>query len=558
MKDLYSNLFYKIKFSIEDRESESDLLWKVVLHIKEWMTRKHNTRTVLALSNKNNDWTNLKNGGVLQGNNIKIVSEAFFTDEPFKAAYWACKITEFQESKTGCAPRQWTTEIGFEPVSPNKADFSCIISYRDRPGFVGDYEEIPKANIPNLIKILWEDSTLLCRNGIDTPTGKPIELKKGDWAAFWNDLNNEQRTIPYIYVSPRNSFEESESPNLVDPNELAIAVGGNAKVCYGLNIDVTNDMNDVCPPDYVCYDGAVRVYYTNIDESNPRDPKRHRFLSSRYINQSGSDHIIDIIRRAIAQDADFSERFFRVEDCVEKRNSFLRKKRLEELKRKHSKERKDLESNANDALQLAFDAEEKQLEAETLADSYAKEKDRLESENYNLRTELESYRQMAKENADLKKTSNSRYNTKEYPKTCNDIVNYFDAVFCDRIAFSEDAIQSLKDCTIPCEKLWNILFSLSTVMYDLYINGSGDIYKEFKHRTNIDVARGEGSMTHKNNKNMRQYKTEYHNDTIDIEPHITFSDKGQSVHFGFSKNDKKVIVGHCGEHLDNYTTQKVH
>ena len=371
--------------------------------------------------------------------------------------------------------------------------------------------------------------------------------------------------MPYIYISPLN-YPSKEKITLIDPDQLALAMGGNAMVYYAKDPAVTNEMNLICPEEYKCYNGAIRVYYPHIDESNPKDSRKHRFLSARYIEDMGEDRFLQIMRRAIAQDAHFYEDFFRTDVCREMREKIGRQKRLEELKQQHSQElaikekelSKEKESIESRALALAVEEEKKRLETEDLADYYAEENQALREENYNLRTENESYITLAKENTDLRKVCDNRLSTKDYPKTPQDIVQYFEATFADMIAFSDDAKDSLKSCTISPDDLWKTFFALATIMNELYINGTGDIYREFQHKSGIHAKRGEGTETRKDSKLMRQYETEYHGEIIDIEAHITYPKIKQSIHFGFSKKDNKLVVGWCGKHKDNYTTQKVH
>lgn len=63
-------------------------------------------------------------------------------------------------------------------------------------------------------------------------------------------------------------------------------------------------------------------------------------------------------------------------------------------------------------------------------------------------------------------------------------------------------------------------------------------------------------MTRKDKSLMRQFETTYQGEIINIEPHITYSRLGQSIHFGFAEADQKVVVGHCGKHLEIYSSQK--
>ncbi|MBR4769989.1 MAG: hypothetical protein IK090_03560 [Clostridia bacterium] len=564
MRDLYSTLFYKIKFTVEETNTELDLLWKIVLLIRDWMTNKYN-RLSERIPSDIHQWSALKNGGQIKGDRVVLFSEYCLIEQPMQSSFWACKIIETPKMDKDVAPRQWTTEIGVEPIEKNKIVFSCIISYSDRSGFIGESAEIPRPSIPNLIRIIWNDPDLICECGIDKPSVDPRMIKPGEWRSFWEQVKNQERAMPYIYISPLN-YPSKEKITLIDPDQLALAMGGNAMVYYAKDPAVTNEMNLICPEEYKCYNGAIRVYYPHIDESNPKDSRKHRFLSARYIEDMGEDRFLQIMRRAIAQDAHFYEDFFRTDVCREMREKIGRQKRLEELKQQHSQElaikekelSKEKESIESRALALAVEEEKKRLETEDLADYYAEENQALREENYNLRTENESYITLAKENTDLRKVCDNRLSTKDYPKTPQDIVQYFEATFADMIAFSDDAKDSLKSCTISPDDLWKTFFALATIMNELYINGTGDIYREFQHKSGIHAKRGEGTETRKDSKLMRQYETEYHGEIIDIEAHITYPKIKQSIHFGFSKKDNKLVVGWCGKHKDNYTTQKVH
>lgn len=564
MKDLHETLFYNIKFTVQAKQKESDLLWDIVLLIKKWMTNKHNRKNE-NLTTDIHQWLALKNGGQIVGNRIRIISESCFVEIPLSTAYWACKITEFPKAKPDVAPRQWTTEIGVEPLSIDKVNFSCIISYSDRAGFIGECAKIPQPSIPGIVRMVLDNPGFDCQDGIDKPTIEPRKMVPGDWFPFWERLKNNERTIPYIYISPKNNFTDS-APLLIDPKQVALATGGNAIVYYAEDNGVTEEMNYCCPEDYKCYDGAIRIYYPGIDETQPKDDQRHRYLSAKFIEKVGEDGLIQILRRAIAQDVRFYDSFFRIEDCRAKREAIIRQKRLAELKQQHiqelaSKEKKhseEVETIENDALNLAEEAERKQLEAEDRAAYFEEENKLLREEVFKLRSENEAYIPMVKENADLRKACNNRLSIRDYPQNAQDIVYYFITAFADKIAFSDDALYSLRDCSITPVDLWSVFFALATVMNDLYIGGTGDIYKEFRNKTGIDISRGEGTMTRKDSKLMRQYETKYHGETIDIEAHITYPKIGQSIHFGFSDKDQKLIVGWCGKHKDNYTTRKVH
>lgn len=560
MIDLSNSIFYKIKFNISSLGADDDLVQKLVDHIRVWLVRKWN-RKRKTIPDDIPTWDAIKSGSILRSFDKKSVfmeSTAFFEDPDLP--FWACRISENSPPKVEYAPREWITEIGIESQDKGVVAFSCVISFVDRPGFIGQCEDEPAPNIPNLIKRILDDNSIVCTYGCDNVTIAPIKLSVGMWLPYWEKVLDEKRTVPYIYLSQKYDQASGKMIHLVDPNQLSTAAGGNAIVFYEDDLGVIDEMNYFCPRAYKCYGGAIRVYYPNTNPDDPLDVHRHRYISADTIKDFGEQSIIRMIRRALAQDVHFYESFFRVDDCRRKQESFDRQQRLRELTQKHEAEKKRLtkekEAEADTYFALAEEEEEKRIQAEELLSDVRESLQRLKEENYNLSSEIDGYRSLAAKNAELERVCNNRLSTKQYPETHLDIVNYFDATFGDRIAFSDDAHKSLKTCIIPQGEFWKVLFALATCMYELQKDGSGDIYSQFRQETGIDISRGEGTMTRKDPKLMRQFTTEYHNQIINIEPHITFPRIGQSIHFGFSERDEKIVIGSCGEHKEIYSSQK--
>lgn len=556
MIDLNSTTFYKVRFIISRIDPEQDLLWRLVCHIKSWQTNKWNRQEKL-LSDDAKDWSYLKKGGKIvsvDNKTVAVSSAVCYMPEPAKNnTYWACQIIETPFSEYEFAPRRWVTEVGYEPIDENKAYFSCVISYSDRPGFIGECEPMPLPNIPGLIKRIIDDKTIECYCGADKISIAPQKIENGGWMNFWEKLKSEERNIPYIYISPKNNFLSEADCLYVDPENIAKAVGGNALVFYATSKVVTDEMNFFTPQELACYNGMIRIYYPGVKPTDELDYTRHRYFHPDQIETMGEGAVCQILRRALAQDMTSCDKFFRIDDCRAMVEANIRKKRLKELQSAHQEKLKEVE---NESMSLAMEEEEKKLIAEAERDRLRAELDGLKEENFRLTLQNESYRSLAKDNAALQKAVSSRLSTKDYPKTHEDVVNYFEATFGDKIQFTDDARRTLKTCSIDLSDLWEALFALATVMWDLYFTKSGDIYKEFKMQTGIKATRGEGSMTRADAKLMRQFVTDYNGESIDIEAHITYPQKKQSIHFGFSDKDKRIIVGSCGAHKEVYSSEK--
>ncbi len=561
MSYLNYNIFYKAKFLLVSTAENSDMLWDFIKSIRFWQVTKWNKNGSSVLNNSNSTWIRLKNGGRIfsfdeNERPVYIESEYFSPQDNEAQHFWACKISEKTSKKRGYCERDWVTEIGFKQLEKGIAEFSCVISYGDMPEFIGRYEETPSPTLPGLIRNLINSKKFKCVVGIDPIQNKPTELHVGDFPAFQELLANPQRTIPYIFISPKVDTDHPSTTTLfVDPQKLATIVCGNARVFYTTSADFMDEMNYMIGgKEYGCSGGSIRVYKPGFNIREPDKAHRHRMLYPSFIEEIGEDETLRIYRRALAQNVNYFDVYFGIKQCQEMRTEEARKKRIDELRSKHEKELGELQ---NSMLDDAIEEEARRLEAEQKVAELEQQLDEAAAKRYGYEAQIEGMRATVNRVAELETAVQSRLSIPKYPQTHYDIAQYFITSFADRIDFSDSATKSLKTCSISLKELWNVLYGLATVMCDLMQNDScTDPYKEFKTRTGIDASRGEGSMTRKDSSLMEQFETSYQGRIIDIEPHITFGREGQSIHFGFDETTRRIIIGHCGKHLDIYSTRK--
>lgn len=144
MLDLNATMFYKSKFTISTVNVCDDLLWEVVLEIRNWMTNKWNYRDDVILPSDIRRWTALKNGDRIfskPGENVVYIESEYYKSFEADKQYWACRISEKRKPQPGIAPRQWISEVGYEQEEKGIATFSCVITYSDAAGFIGEYEK---------------------------------------------------------------------------------------------------------------------------------------------------------------------------------------------------------------------------------------------------------------------------------------------------------------------------------------------------------------------------------------------------------------------------------
>ena len=475
--------------------------------------------------------------------------------------FWACQITESWPSQNGCAPREWTTEIGFCQQTAHTAEISIVIYYSDRPGFIGPCEAPPLASVPKLIRSLCSDETLKCTVGEYPVTLQSTHLAPGDFPDFWRVVCDKEREIPVVYLSPRGgATEEAGAKPLLDPQMLTNILGPNALVYYADDLDFSREMTRLCVPEEMgCYSGAIRVYAARPNVDEPGESYRHRMISASRI-PGAEEQTYDILRRALAQDVHFYEKMFRVEDC---------QKRIDRAKAdQHKKE-------AEDELLTVAEAEEenrreqlKQIEQERF--DWELERENLEDQISDLKSQLHKERSRADQfyseailSGQRKAALDQLRHIAAYPETPREIVQYFITHFSDRMDFTKRGWASLDECKTAPDVLWDALYQMATTLYDLYEAETPAVDQAFNRISNLRLARGEGMMTRRNNELMRQYQDIYDGRAIDIESHIKTSQNQESspkflrVYFCYDSTLHKLLIGHCGSHLDNASTRKI-
>ena len=559
MLDLNQNLHFKARFQVTSKDHDEDLLWKLVLAIKYWMCNKWK-RNNEVITDDLEKWTEFKYGTYFYSENEMVELQSVLYQKNENESSWACKIIENWPSHQGCAPRQWTTEIGYQALSEDSADVSIVIYWQDRPGFIGPLEAPPSGSTPNIIRILCLDKSLSC-----TVEGYPLRLKArrlrpGDFSEFWKVISDEKREIPVIYISPRSKGHGNYiGNNLLEPDKLQEILAANALVYYANEIDFSREMTKIIPqPDLGCYSGTVRIYRSYPNVSDETDKFRHCCIGVRELLENGQG-CIDMLGRALVQDVHFYEKMFRTEDCKKLNSQKREKEALEERKKQIQDEaeetvledleklEKEKNQAENDNLELKVDNDDlraKLFQANARADSLAGEA-RLSRER---NTALEKIR-----------------NTEAYPQTALEITQYFKTVYSDRIVFTERAIKSLNSCTTAVDLLWTAYYQMCTILWELYQNDeiTRPDYEFSQRSSNFTMSRGEGANTRHDSRLMEKYEVTYQGKKYNIETHIKTNANLESksrflrIYFAYDQEMRKIIIGSVGNHLENATTKKV-
>ena len=555
MNDLNAVLFYKAKLELAPTSADADLLWILVMEIREWMGQKWE-RNGDPITRDNHDWSAWKTGGHIRSASGKVNFLSAFCREDDGTVSWACRIIENMPARSGYAPREWTTELGFRQEPGSAACVDLILYYRDRSGFIGLCEEPPEASVPRIVRRLFTRTDVECRLGTLPLSLSPARLEPDSMPDFLNLVSNPERRIPIVYISPAGGEAEGGSP-ILNPEKTADILGPNALVFYGASEETFHAMSEVFPSGFSC-SGGIRIYAPEPHFEDAMDQYRHRYLNNDFFAEHGADCVLDILRRALAQDVHFYDTMLRIEDCQRLRETLRTRRELAEWRERTEVEL--LTSAEADMEAVRKERDEQMLQNMELEDQIKQLRDDL----YNANALADSYRDEARTSGERKKALDELRNIAVYPETAQDIAAYFVRTFPDRIAFSNDGLASLKTCSTKPAVLWDALYQMCTVLYDLYASGERmNVDKEFSQRSTFSISANSGSMTKKNSRLMQQYVTEYEGRQLSIESHLKYGSKESDprfirVYYAYDAETQKLVIGSCGQHLENYSTQFIH
>lgn len=551
-----SNIFYKAKFTVESREESEDILWILVVEIKRWLTNKWNKNGHQFVEESNKYWSHFKNGGKLYDreheNRVYAESYRYKNDEVFS---WACRIVENPEMGEDYAQREWVTEIGFQQYRRGRAEISYVVTYSDMPGYIGFCAAVPNISLPRVIRMLLNHKKLKCYIGSDEITDRAIKLNPGDYPEFERLLLKKEREVPVIYISPQRNCED-EGSLLCPCEEMAQGVAANAIVYYSLDLEFTKEMKYMGESRYGCANGSIRLYRPNINLDNPNDACRHRLISATFISTYGKDNVLDIFRKALAQDFHYYDKMFRIENCQELLRLDQRKEYIKSIRDKSSDEIDEAqkafleESDEHNETKKRLSQKEQELNVERM-------------KNQNLDFQIEDLKKKAQKALEIEGAIKNIRTIANYPDTAQEIAKYFEKIYPERIAFTQRAYQSMDECITKREIIWSVFYRMVTDLYDLVHDEPARAYKLFEQKTGWGCARGQSKMVHRDSSLAQKYIDIYQGQKINIEDHIAIGNRdndSRSIRVYFSYNPRivdKIVVGSCGVHIDNYTTRKI-
>lgn len=548
------NSHYRTFFQILSKNEDDDVGNQTIYLILKWLKSKYND---ILFSQKR-----FFTYGEFKTKDLRIFIKVTSTTpnkDTYIPKYWALRLEE--KDSTNPQVRKWITDIGIEQISRKLLNFSLITSYKDRDGYFGELPDAPTQNTPRIISMLINNEMLLCSSGSVKLKTDPILLNNGDALKFKQILSDKDRNCPIVYISRQYQSDLM----LLDPFQLAKRTAGNGLVFYNENYEFDKEHKYFIEKEFRCWGGMIRIYEPRLDLKDQSNSIRHRFFTIKDIEEKSKTEIENLIIRGLSKQPKIWARptISRIEDVD---NEYRRYKLIQYKNEQGSVELANWLDEFDEEVQKL--KEENQKKEEECYYSKLEKEDlerQLKSLRYQCDSVVEELSRYKYQCYAYEQTAAALDNISQLPSTPFEAINIIEKLYPNRIRFTERAKKSAIDAEdwLKADLIWRCIFDIVTYLYPLYFDESNDginICEVFNCKSVFELALTEGKQTNKDTKLLRCRKDVYENKDIELIKHVKLGSKNKSknfirVYFDIDKDNKVIIIGHCGEHLDNYSSQ---
>ena len=462
--------------------------------------------------------------------------------------------------------RSWTTNIAITQVNQREWRFAVELTHRLKPGFVGKEPAPPQPSSPNLIKELIESPNWISRIGSVRLSLAPLILAVGKANEFVLLLKDPQRPVPVVLVS---CDHRTCTPEL-NAGAMSRALAGTAIVYYAESPECDLELEHFLPKSFRSPNGTVRIYAPGADLSQEWTSTRHRFFTAKEIDDEGDEEIIGQIVRALTR----SDGWRGIQSSVTSIDDIetrVRERRLAELRLraagtssvKEKQEMLDLFMIDNQALLAKNSRLNQDLKAES--DKRQESEDNLARRDYDLNQAHESVDDARTKAAADRDALQAVLGLTKWPKEVAEVAKLAVQLGSGRLVLTNKAIRSLEKSEFAKSSeaptvIWRCLRAMADDLHDLVLQKlqTQQVAEEFKKRSKFDLTWTESKETKRDAKLMALRKIVHNGKERDITPHVKLGNKARllRVHFCVDQDEKQIIIGHCGDHLDTYGTRR--
>ncbi|WP_288522456.1 hypothetical protein [uncultured Pseudomonas sp.] len=446
--------------------------------------------------------------------------------------------------------RQWITEVGVRQ-RPGSDIVECSILLKTDEVSAKIVSPI-KVTRPGLVNALVEK----CRPVPGTPGLYPKTLTRENASAYWAEVNHEARVIPLVVVSAR----DGEYP--VDPESIRRQVLGLANVvCIPVDED-TFQLEEIVGRRYMSFSGGVRIVFPARESSSGKYIETALLRAEDYADSGRDDptlasEVLAVIthRSNISlQRAHISSESVRLEVLRSKLGAAAVQARSQD-----SSEEMKVYAQLLEAADEDLARKDEEVAALNIrVEDYEADLRRAQSTIESLKHRVEGRLAAEDEDSELSRvflTIREAYiNIKNGSAMLFEVLSVIAALYSDRLVVLESAYSSAQESDKAgfkhSTKAYELLETLVNSYWQLMADGYGD--QQAKNVFGNSFTANEASLS----KDGRRRRTfDYRGQKIFMDRHLKHGVKDSiaetlRIHFDWSASEKKLIIGHCGKHLD--------
>ena len=473
-----------------------------------------------------------------------------------KPELWALR---YEHQDSNFSPRRWCTDFGIVQNDAERWRISATVSHRLHTNYIGREPGQLPITAPRVIRALLTSDQFRCEAGTVALSAAPRTVHVGEAHHFVRAITDPGRACPIVYVSVCRLTGEP----LIDPAELASTILGTGVVFVAASPDIDEELEFLMVPrEFRSPNGTVRVYAPGLDVHAAQQAYRHRFFTKSQILEQSAAEVAGQIARALTRRqawARMRSSVGSIEDIAQRR----RESRRTALQR-------ESDAASRDELATLFEEENVRLSAkvadlEGANEELAEDLDERDGQLDQLKHEADYYRvecEQLREKLSAAETASERMQVlRQLPKTVAEVAQLMEQLHPGRIALTQEAKKSAERATLDDPNVaWECLHALATVLPKLaFEESSSDIAACFRSETGFDLALTESSTTNRDASLVKLRKITFDGGQWDISPHVKYGTKPPKclrVHFALDVERKRVIVGHCGDHLKTAGTRR--
>jgi hypothetical protein len=465
------------------------------------------------------------------------------------------------------------------------------------------------------VRRLIEDPKLECYYDVLKSLDAPVKVE--DTAAhgrlFANLLAHEGRKTPVVLMNRLNDVDGN--PFAWDPYSLTRACFGSGTVVVPTSSlrregPFLTALAETLGPQGPLYasgltNGGVRVFQPHLNPEMLGDSKRHRYFHHSSgpevpvwiqaglrstlrasLDALGEIVSFDGVREAIRKDVDatrWEELRARVKEAISPEVAVAAEQERDTLRSLVVTLQDEVQALRSEAMELAASREKfvrvsaDLAAAEQLLDAGSQRADDLEdaleearSARFHAEQEALVCRQLLESKNEADVARKKLLIPATLPSEPPEAVSFLRTALEPRVVILDNAIATSYE--IPANRLyqtWESLVQLHEVLWPLHFGEAEKdeqgkrvqtIPSKFYAQTGIEYAINESSMTNKDSSLMRQRRGVVDGKEYDFSAHLKIGNKERDavrIHIAVDDEKKRILVWHCGGHLDTAGTRRV-